>query len=646
MLTSTDVISFSAAEIQTILNDHPGDYNAQAQAFADLINDRMFDMDLYDDISGDLFHEASIDGNGRLIFTSTMPDAVFVNGPAATNALQTLGFQNNQNLSAGNAGGGSFRVALNGTIQTISFTAAEIEAIKNAHPSNTPADIRAQQEDFAALIDSRLAVFGNDSDGNRRITAEIDVNGRLVLEPNPGRGHRMTLLNATTQAANALPGLGFFNNQEASLNLNQSLSEFLSADFIPNPNFQPDDTLPNYDPNQFLPNTVGPNDYIRFTINGEDFEFDGDNTIQDIINAVNANSNVDARMSFNATTGRFALESTQMGAAGAITFTDGDGSFLQRLGFGANNTVAGAAHEVQAADSEIRIQSPDGIWTTFEQQSNVFTNVKGMNITINTALAQVGDILEVNLERNTTATMDMIRNFVEEYNRLIASMRDLTETRRPRENGSHFLPLTEEQRRGMSEREIEQWEEQARTGILHRDETLRRLSNDLRSAIFQPVDLGDGRRISLLDIGIRTSSDPREFGTLQIDEERLERALNERPDDVATLFTRNPDVPASGNRQQRIATGGVAGRINDIMNWTMGVGGGLFERAGVAGAVSDHDNQMSRRIAAEERRIDDMIRNLERREERYFAMFSRLEVAMMQSHSQMMFLEQMLWGNF
>jgi flagellar hook-associated protein 2 len=111
-------------------------------------------------------------------------------------------------------------------------------------------------------------------------------------------------------------------------------------------------------------------------------------------------------------------------------------------------------------------------------------------------------------------------------------------------------------------------------------------------------------------------------------------------DDVATLFTR---VPQGSTNAQQIASGGIASRINNILNWSVSIGGGITERAGLERHVSQNDNVLSRRINAEDRRIETMIRNLQRREENYFRMFSRLESAMMQANSQMMFFEQMFW---
>jgi flagellar capping protein FliD len=75
----------------------------------------------------------------------------------------------------------------------------------------------------------------------------------------------------------------------------------------------------------------------------------------------------------------------------------------------------------------------------------------------------------------------------------------------------------------------------------------------------------------------------------------------------------------------------------------MSTGGEFMERAGMPGTPSAEMNRMTRRIENENRRIEEMITNLQRKEARYFQTFGRLEASMMQANSQMMFLEQMFW---
>jgi flagellar hook-associated protein 2 len=256
----------------------------------------------------------------------------------------------------------------------------------------------------------------------------------------------------------------------------------------------------------------------------------------------------------------------------------------------------------------------------------------------------------VSFERDTSHARQLILDFVESYNEMIRSIRELTEVKRPRQTGGGlYLPLTEDQRKEMSDREIELWEEKARAGILSRDDTLRTLLSDLHRNIFQDVRLSGGGTLSLLNMGIRTSSDLARFGELQMDEERLDFFLENRMDDVSELFTNVSEIPATGDdadRAGRLRESGLGQRIHDIIHWQLSFGGGLHTRVGATsgGGAALDTNEFNNRISQEDRRIDDMIKSLQRRENRYYEKFGRLESAMVQANSQMMFLEQMIWG--
>ena len=76
----------------------------------------------------------------------------------------------------------------------------------------------------------------------------------------------------------------------------------------------------------------------------------------------------------------------------------------------------------------------------------------------------------------------------------------------------------------MTEKEIEQWEEKAKEGILYRDEILDGIMSDLRTQIYAPVKLSDGTNMYLFDLGITTTNKYREGGVLEIDENKLDEA--------------------------------------------------------------------------------------------------------------------------
>lgn len=372
--------------------------------------------------------------------------------------------------------------------------------------------------------------------------------------------------------------------------------------------------------------------------------------INDVMNAIN-NSGAGVRMTFSQNSGQFHLDATQTGEAAEIRFEAGDNAFLNRA-FGVN---------VMTADMDSDPSNTNNI--QFRAAQNAVVNVNGAEISRETNNFTVGDLqislsqgvqsgasFTVEVERNLDGVRDLVNGFIEGWNNLIRSITDLTEARRPRSRGNFFMPLTEEQRRGMSDREVQEWEEQAMTGILNRDPTLRALMNEMRNALFANVYDGQGGRVNLAMIGIRSVEDLSGFGMIEIrDEAIFENFLQNNPQAIVNLFVPDfvarsefPDTP-EGQREWW-GRQGLGDRLNSITGraLSISVSGSLADRAGIPG-LNDATNVMSRQLNDQERRIDNMLSWLERREEQLFAQFSRLEVAMMQANSQMMFFEQMFW---
>jgi flagellar hook-associated protein 2 len=204
----------------------------------------------------------------------------------------------------------------------------------------------------------------------------------------------------------------------------------------------------------------------------------------------------------------------------------------------------------------------------------------------------------------------------------------------------------------MSENEIRIWEEQAQTGLLHRDSMLRSILNDMRQVMSTGITLADGTNFSLAHAGIRLSPNPADGGILVFNtDERLgptfEHALANNMEQIAALFT-GAGVTHVGGSTQGVneMTAGLAVRLDTALDryineWGSGV---LADRAGVVGRANEHNNAFARQIEAQDRRIETALRWLERRENQLFAQFSRMELAMMQAQQQMMFWDSIMFG--
>ncbi len=378
-----------------------------------------------------------------------------------------------------------------------------------------------------------------------------------------------------------------------------------------------------------LPATAFSNNKIAFTINGKSFDFDKTDTLQTVINKVNAGG-TGAKISFDKIANTLVMESSTTGASNKITFTDDTGSFFASLGLDQANPTQ------SAQDAVIFF---DGVRTT--RETNTFI-VNDIEFTL--SAASVGQTFDVGVKSDVNGVVDNIKKFVEEYNKLLEYANDQARTRRPVSGKTRYEPLTDDQRKAMSEKEIELWETQAKTGMLYRDDIMTGAVQSLRSLMYQPVDLGDGKSISLYEIGITTSPGFTAIGQLVIDEDKLRAALETRGEDVVALFTKDSSIPFSdkANSAQRLREEGLANRLYEtIGDISIGSDSKIGKRAGFKGTASDLDNVLQKQLKDYADKIDNMTSYLARRESYYYNMFARMEAAVNQSNSQASYLASM-----
>ena len=542
----------------------------------------------------------------------------------------------------------ALRLQVTGHLATINTANSDIADYESDLQNN---------EDFtqalASQIETQLAGFGPNASGTgNRATVSFE-DGSLVISGTVGN---TVNIQAGVGASGVSLGAMGFDRNTTNFNVNQSLGEFMGLQRYNNADGSFSHWL-NSSGQVATPAETTFNFSIQQGGHTANFSFDvyaNENlTIQQVMTQVNNNSELNVRMAFDQINGSFTMESTQTGAANAIEgITDTSGVLSAMF----NPTSAGTPGAGFASRGDLQVYTTraarDAIVTvngsTTSQANNNFT-IDGMNITINAGA--VGQEFNVNMQGDTNATRQMIMDFVEAYNNIVREIQDLSNTPRPRQQGGrgHFMPLTDEQRSAMSEREIEQWEEQARTGILHRDQDLRALLNDMRNEMSRVIELEGGGTFSLADMGIRLSPNAADGGILTVNESALNDALQNNMDAVVAMFT---GEGASGVRGSG-ATGvignmGISARLDAALNRHVngfGTGSGLLEqRAGRENTPSDRNNAIHHRIAEQDRRIETMMRFLERRENQLFAQFSRMEQAMMQANSQMGFLDQFIWG--
>ena len=239
----------------------------------------------------------------------------------------------------------------------------------------------------------------------------------------------------------------------------------------------------------------------------------------------------------------------------------------------------------------------------------------------------------VNVKPDEDAVFNSIKGFVDKYNEIIDKINvEVSEAKY-----KDYMPLLDEEKEALSEKQIEQWEEKAKSGLLRQDFLLSNALTEMRRALSTNVTGAvDSKFDTLSEIGITTGTYS-EKGKLYINETKLREAISQNGSNVMDLFTK---VSASTNAATNYNESGLALRLYNQLNTSMSK---LTDKAGSSLSFSDNST-----IGKDLKRIDTDISKWESRlqdiEDRYWKRFSAMETAMNKANSQSSWLAQQLGG--
>ena len=369
-------------------------------------------------------------------------------------------------------------------------------------------------------------------------------------------------------------------------------------------------------------------DSFSFEINGEKFSFTANNTVADVISAINK-SDAGVKLSYSSISDSFSLEATESGSKFGISINETEGNFLSKI-FGSDKFENGALKSDAVVAGKDAIVSING--NEFSRTSNNFT-IDGVTMQLTAVSAQkydgAGNVIgyeetKVSTERDTEAIFETIKSFVEDYNKMIEKLNGYVYEE---PTYRKYAPLTDAQRDEMTESQIEKWEEKSKQGLLYGDSTIRNFLQNMRSALYTKSTTS---KIALYDIGIETSSNKDDRGKLVIDEEALKKALSENVEEVEKLF---------------VGTNGLADKLSDIMDRTAKVSAATpGELVRIAGAKESKATQTQSTLYNELRKIDERISVLNTRynkeKDRYWKQFNAMETIISNYSSQSAYLGQ------
>lgn len=373
-------------------------------------------------------------------------------------------------------------------------------------------------------------------------------------------------------------------------------------------------------------NISDPNENVTFTINNKTIDVGktyAQATIKDVMNAINS-SGAGVKMTYDSVQNNFVLESETSGVASDITYTDSSSGLLKSLGI-----VDGTY--VQGTDAEFTLDGVSGI----KRSSNQFT-IDSVSYSLKGTSASP---VSISIQPDIDSVVQNIKGFVEKYNSLLSQINGKISEDYDRD----YLPLTDEEKEAMNEKDIEKWESKAKTGLLSNDSILSKIVSSMRTALYEKVE---GVSISLYDMGISSSSYT-DKGKLKIDETKLKNALTNNFDQVVKLFTNESDqtytegLDNSAKRAERYKESGLAQRIYDIIQDNVrttrdsnGKKGALLEKAGYTNDATDYKNYLYEQIIIKDTLIDSLEDKLSAKETAYYLKFSNMEKLLGEMQSQ------------
>lgn len=417
-------------------------------------------------------------------------------------------------------------------------------------------------------------------------------------------------------------------------------------------------------------------DVLKFEIsrteNGEKtishtFEYKSDQlsnlTIQDIVKEINS-KDLGVKAIYDPTINRFFLQSTSTGADNGFTVTENVNeenvvNFLtgvnieegpvKNLGLG---LTSGELNK--GTNALIDFGGAIGI----EQNSNQFT-INGINFD----LKDKGEFT-VQVATDINGVYEKVDNFVTKYNELISKFNEKLGEKRYRD----YRPLTNEQKKDMSEKEIEMWEERAKSGLIREDMIISRTMRSMRSGFYEEVKGVAGEFKQLIQIGISTDSYfNSKGGALVVNESKLKTAIRDNVEGVLELLFKEPEGDlkykaessmTSTEIKEKRSQSGLIRRLYDNMVVGMkdvvtkaGAGGNadLYRNVNSSIMIEFVTNCSSISMLDKDadnlnKRITRMNDSLIRVEDRYWKQFTAMEKALQQMNSQSMWLFQQFGG--
>lgn len=391
-------------------------------------------------------------------------------------------------------------------------------------------------------------------------------------------------------------------------------------------------------------------------------------SIHDIVNEINQ-ADIGVKAVYDYNLDRFFLQTIQTGANSTISITD-------------NSTLTSGGKFITGSENKLKLQYVDAEGVSQDLLDNTtyagedalidFGAAKGITQSTNTVLVNNLTITlketgttTIKVDTNVSGIYEKVTAFVEQYNEMIDKLNAELSAKRY----SDYKPLTDEQREEMSEKQIEMWEEKAKSGLLKDDMLLEKMLRSMREGLYEAVAGVTGKYNHLTNIGISTEgyASGSRGGKLVIDSVKLTQAIEKDADSVMELLFKTPDrrlalksesqLTAEELKEKRSQSGLITrlydnaiAAMKDVIN-RAGTGNDTELYRNVSSTmlidfVSDYGSisNIERDIKRLNNRIDTLNQYLMKRETQYWNQFMAMEKALNQMNQQSAWLAQQFGG--
>lgn len=278
----------------------------------------------------------------------------------------------------------------------------------------------------------------------------------------------------------------------------------------------------------------------------------------------------------------------------------------------ANIPVSSGATRVDAEDAKITLNDAE-----FTSSSNVF-NINGLTIKA-TGTTAAGESLTISTDTDTQGLYDKIKDFLTEYNSIINELTGLYNA----DSAKGYEPLTDDEKRDMSDSEVEKWETKIKDAILRNDSTIDGVMNSMTTAMMSSYTV-NGKSYSLASFGIHTlgylNAAKNEQYAYHIDGDEDDSNTSGNTDKLLDMITNNPEDVEEFMKQ---LTSGLYSALDTKMKSTT-----------MSSAYTIYnDKQMAKDYNSYTTQIKNWETKIEDLENRYYKQFSNMEkqLAKMQS---------------